>query len=480
MRNSIQLVLIALLTVVSFGCSETKEIVIDREATKSGTIAATETKNLTPYQPDSVTSLKIGEIGRYSMPDPLVISSNSMLRTASLIYEGLTELNANNEIVPAIARSWEVNADSTQFTFHIDRTRTYHDSDAFLNGMGRPVSSKDVLFAFRRMTQPGVFPAAFNMFQIIKGFDAAYYQSHLPDYPNPSVSGIQAPNDSTVHIQLHHPDKDFLRKLAHPFASIYATESFDSGKKKFTSPIGTDEFMFTDVISDSVLVLQRARQSQPGEQFKQLHIYYSTNERSLYKFFAKQRLHLLPEIGPATAEELLQTDQSQLKSTYSNLYKLYSSTEKRSWEINLPQNIISASKTRLALQLLEEYSVNSAYYSLSLSDYSFTFPDEMPDSSTSSFYIHSPSLNRINYLLIKSGIVNKSSQAFKITNQSYICNGVKLSLSEKGVYLFGSEKLRSVGVLQTPVVTLTHKSGKTPSIETNAHSWWISITQSSR
>lgn len=481
MRNSIHLMALLLLSISGMACSQTEEITINKEATKPGS-SALETKQLIEYKPESVTALKIGALGKYTHPDPLAISSNTMLRTASLIYEGLTELTTENTIVPAIARSWEVNEDSTLFTFHINRSVHYHDSDAFLNGMGRPVSAEDVLFTFKRMAQPGVFPAAFEMFKNIRGFDAMRYQSLLPDYSNPSISGIKVENDSTIHFSLIRPDGNFLHKLAHPFASVYAPESLNSQKTAFTTPIGTDKYRYGDVVSDSVLILQLVEvdesKKESDNHFTQLHIYYSTNERSLYKFFAKKRLQLLPEIGPATVEELIQPGETALKSSYQDLYQSYQSGD-RIWDIYTPIQITSIGRTKNAFDVLSSYSRGSAYYSFEssmpmLSDASESYTD----SSNKTFYTHSSSVNRINYLLLKSGLVSAGSDRYKITNQSYICSGVELSFKDRNMYIFGIERMETIGTLQTPVFSLTHKSGNAPLIQTNSSSWWISIDSS--
>ena len=51
--------------------------------------------------------------------DPQKSSFGNEIDILSLVYEGLTRLDANQETIPGAAESWEYNDDATQITFHL-------------------------------------------------------------------------------------------------------------------------------------------------------------------------------------------------------------------------------------------------------------------------------------------------------------------------------------------------------------------------
>ena len=58
------------------------------------------------------------------------------------MIEGLTKLNENNEIVPCIAKSWEISPDELEYTFTIDTDRKFANGDN--------VTAQDVVYSLKR------------------------------------------------------------------------------------------------------------------------------------------------------------------------------------------------------------------------------------------------------------------------------------------------------------------------------------------
>ena len=55
----------------------------------------------------------------------------------SLIFSGLTRLNAHGEVEPDLASSWEISGDGKSYTFHLRTNAFWHD--------GTPVTVDDVI-----------------------------------------------------------------------------------------------------------------------------------------------------------------------------------------------------------------------------------------------------------------------------------------------------------------------------------------------
>ena len=63
------------------------------------------------------------------------------------IFDGLVGIDQQTgEVVPRVAESWDINADATQFTFHIRQGVTWSD--------GTPLNANDFVYAWKRVLDP--------------------------------------------------------------------------------------------------------------------------------------------------------------------------------------------------------------------------------------------------------------------------------------------------------------------------------------
>ena len=47
------------------------------------------------------------------------------------VFEGLTRINRNGEVLPALAKSWEISEDGLKYTFHLQSGVKFHDGASF-------------------------------------------------------------------------------------------------------------------------------------------------------------------------------------------------------------------------------------------------------------------------------------------------------------------------------------------------------------
>ncbi len=78
--------------------------------------------------------------------NPVLAVSETDRELVSLVYTGLTRINDNGDIVPAIAESVDINADGTEYIFKIREDAVFHDS--------RSVLAEDVLFTIQTVQNP--------------------------------------------------------------------------------------------------------------------------------------------------------------------------------------------------------------------------------------------------------------------------------------------------------------------------------------
>src|SRR5258708_22141830 len=97
--------------------------------------------------------------------DPQVPDGQNEARICMSLYEGLAEYDPKTgEPVPALAETWEVNKDSSEFTFHLRRDGRFSNGD--------PITARDFVFTIRRGLTPGLGSRSASMAYPIKYAEA--------------------------------------------------------------------------------------------------------------------------------------------------------------------------------------------------------------------------------------------------------------------------------------------------------------------
>lgn len=148
-----------------------------------------------PDNPEVITPLQ--EVGQYGGTIRRFLSGsndhNSILRFVS--PQGLTRWNPGfSEVIPNVAESWEINEDSSEFTFHLRKGMKWSD--------GEPFTADDIVFFVDDLLHNAEF------------------------YPNPPARFVVAGetmtaekvDDSTVILKFAAPYGTFLTELATPLA----------------------------------------------------------------------------------------------------------------------------------------------------------------------------------------------------------------------------------------------------------------------
>src|SRR6478672_13859135 len=68
--------------------------------------------------------------------DPALSTDVPTGEVVTLLFDNLTQFDADARLKPGLARSWEASADGRVYTFHLRTNASFHD--------GRPVRSADV------------------------------------------------------------------------------------------------------------------------------------------------------------------------------------------------------------------------------------------------------------------------------------------------------------------------------------------------
>ncbi|MDQ3996163.1 MAG: ABC transporter substrate-binding protein [Gemmatimonadota bacterium] len=172
--------------------------------------------------------------------DPALSTDVPTGRAVGYVFDGLTKFTPDAKLEPGLAERWEVSADGMTYTFHLRRGVKFHD--------GTPFVARQVLRSWQRVLDPAVRGGrGWPLYPIRGARDYAEGRGQ-------GISGLTAPNDSTVVVALTEPFAIFPKLLAMPVAAIVP----DSVPANFGErPIGTGPWKFAEWRHDDYLLFAR-------------------------------------------------------------------------------------------------------------------------------------------------------------------------------------------------------------------------------
>src|SRR4051812_42968105 len=120
--------------------------------------------------------------------DPALSTDVPTGRAVAYVFDGLTTFTPEARVEPALAERWDVAPDGARYTFHLRPGVRFSD--------GTPLTAKLVISSWQRALDPKTKGGRAEPLQPIRGAKA------FADGKATSVSGLSAPNDSTVVVQL--------------------------------------------------------------------------------------------------------------------------------------------------------------------------------------------------------------------------------------------------------------------------------------
>jgi ABC-type transport system substrate-binding protein len=166
--------------------------------------------------------------------DPARETDGESFYVTAQIYDTLVEFaSGTTEVVPALAKSWDIASDGLTFTFKLVEGARFHD--------GTPVNAEAVVFSFERQLKE----------------DHPYYKFGPWKYWGyMDMSSII--KSITAQFKLLKREAPFIANLAMDFASIVSPTAVAKYGENFTNnPVGSGPFKFVSWQKDDNVVLER-------------------------------------------------------------------------------------------------------------------------------------------------------------------------------------------------------------------------------
>ncbi|ULQ57922.1 ABC transporter substrate-binding protein [Flavihumibacter rivuli] len=229
--------------------------------------------------------------------DPAFAKNQSIMWAVHQLYSTLVEVDSNLNIVPLLAKDWEVAADGRTYTFHLRTDVYFHDSDVFPGGKGRRLTASDVAFSLKRIMDPATASSGAWIFN----------GKVDPD------EGFTALDDSTFQLRLLQPFRPILGILSMQYCSVVAKEAVTKYGKDFgRHPVGSGPFRFVAWEEGQVLLLKKhAAYFERDAQGKALpyvdgvKISFYDSKATEFLLFRQGKLHFINDIDPSFKDEVL-------------------------------------------------------------------------------------------------------------------------------------------------------------------------------
>ena len=169
--------------------------------------------------------------------DPAFARNPQNIWPIQQLFNGLVQLDDSLNVIPEIAKRWQIDATGKVYTFFLKENIFFHPAPQF-NGEERKVIASDFTYSFDRLRDVKV------------GSPGGWVLQQVEDY--------KAINDTVFQISLKQAFPPFLSLLSMRYCSVVPHEVVEDSNHEFRKhPIGTGPFKFKAWEEDIKLVLRK-------------------------------------------------------------------------------------------------------------------------------------------------------------------------------------------------------------------------------
>lgn len=245
--------------------------------------------------------------------DPAFAKNQSIMWAIHQLYNTLVEVDSELNIVPSLAKRWDVSADKTIYTFYLRNDVVFHDDPCFPNGKGRRMTAKDVEYSFKRIVDK----------------ETASPGSWIFNSKADSIDGFKAIDDTTFQLKLVRPYHPILGILSMQYCSIVPHEAIEKYGNDFRRhAVGTGPFQFVAweegqalVLKKNALYFERDEKGRRLPYLDGIKISFYDAKATEFLLFRQKKLDFINDIDASFKDEVL-TKKGTLRKDWENKIQL--------------------------------------------------------------------------------------------------------------------------------------------------------------
>ena len=271
--------------------------------------------------------------------DPIFAKDIANIQAVNQLFNGLVEMDNQLNVVPSIAKSWEISENGKIYSFKIDTTVKFHPHPKLKK---RNVTAYDFEYSFNRLLDPkNASPGRWV-------FDKVY--------------NFKAKNDSIFEIELKFPFNAFLGILTMKYCSVVPKDIVEYYKEDFRSnPIGTGPFKFKRWEENIKLVLRKNndyfQKDLNGSQLPYLEavsVTFLPEKQSEFLQLVKGKVDFISGLDNSYKDEIMNS-YGELNENYGNKINMlrgpYLNTEYLAFFMESEKNEIKSDLIRKAINI---------------------------------------------------------------------------------------------------------------------------------
>ena len=258
--------------------------------------------------------------------DPIYAKDLPHIWACNQLFNSLVAFDDKMNLVPMVAKSWDISEDGLTYTFHLRDDVQFHEDTCFYQSALRPfdklraqgprtVTAEDFVYSFNRVVDKSLNSPGLWIFSTVKHDDDHY--------------AFTALDDTTFQIELSKPFPPFLGVLSMTYASVVPHEAVEYYGDDFRShPVGTGPFKFQYWKENVKLVFRKNpnyfERDEAGERLPYIDavsISFLIDKQVAFLEFIKGKFDFMSGIDARYKDELLTYD-GNLRKKYEDKIEL--------------------------------------------------------------------------------------------------------------------------------------------------------------
>jgi len=236
--------------------------------------------------------------------DPAFARTTENIWVLNQLFNGLVQLDSNLQLVPCIAKKWQVSENGLVYKFVLRNDVFFHKDDCFGSIKSRKVIASDFVYSYNRIVNESLSSPGSWVFSNVK------------------ENGFFAENDSVFIIYLKQPFSPFLNLLSHQYCSVVPKEAVEFYGSNFrANPVGTGPFCFKRWLEGEKLVLIKNKnyfETINGKKMPFIDavaVSFIKDKQTAYLAFLKNKFDFMSGLDGSYKDDLLSFD-GKLKSKH--------------------------------------------------------------------------------------------------------------------------------------------------------------------